>query len=224
VSALAPCVRGEAWIECRTDAAPGGFGVCPADTSAWTARYQGVYDRWRTLNGELSLDMVSFAPAAMTGSQAAGVQEGAQDLTNALTVAAPPLDFTVGVYLAAFNVQTYAGTRIVDFMHDYAKQPGYALSGTDIAATSLWLDHDGVLDGPDTMSFLKTLAADGTVESGRSFISRTCCTIRERSIEGPRWARLAMTRGRLRWVGRGGPDTLGRIDVACRWGNGPMVA
>jgi hypothetical protein len=165
-SALAPCTRAEFWIECRADAAAGGFGVCPQDTGAWALRYQGVYDRWRALNGELTLDMVSFAPAALTSSRAAGLQTGAGQLTAALQAATAPLDFTISSYLAAFDVGAYSGTQILDFLHAYASRPGYALSATDIAATALWLNHDGVLSGPDTDTFLKALAADGTVDIG----------------------------------------------------------
>jgi hypothetical protein len=164
--ALAPCFRAELWIECRSDAAPGGFGACPPNGDAWLQRYQGAYDHWRALNGELVLEMVSFGPAALSPSNAEGLRAGAQKLATALAAANPPLDFGIANYLAAFNVDSYAGTRILDFMHAYAKMPGYSLSATAIASTALWLNHDGKLSSADALSFLKTLAADDTVDIG----------------------------------------------------------
>jgi V8-like Glu-specific endopeptidase len=165
-NALAPCSQAELWIECRGDAAPGGFGVCPPDPDVWLQRYQDVYDHWRKLNGQLALDMVSFGPAALASSQAQGMGTGAQKLAAALSAANAPLDFLGANYLAAFNVDSYAGTRIVDFVRAYAKWTGYALSATEIASTALWLNHNGQLSGDGTRSFLETLAADDQVDVG----------------------------------------------------------
>jgi trypsin-like peptidase len=165
-SALAPCSQAELWIECRGDAPPGGFGVCPEDSGAWLTRYQAVYDHWRALNGELSLNMVSFGPAALAGSQAQGLAVGAQKLADSLSTAHAPLDFSVASYLAAFEVYSYGGTSVVDFLRAYTKWTGYPLSATSVASTALWLNHDGQLSGADTQSLLKTLAADDQVDIG----------------------------------------------------------
>jgi hypothetical protein len=163
---LAPCTQAELWIECRADTKPGGFGVCPDDADGWLQRYQGVYDRWRALNGHLSLDMVSFGPAALTASESQGVSTGGLKLVAALSAADAPLDFTVAAYLAAFNIDAYAATAIADFVHGYGKVPGYALQATDIASAALWLNHNDKLTGPDAISFLKSLIGDDRVDVG----------------------------------------------------------
>jgi hypothetical protein len=165
-SALAPCSGAELWIECRGDAMSGAFGVCPLDQEAWVSRFQGVYDHWRALNGELSLDEVSFARAALSGSMLQGVSTGGQSLVAALSAANAPLDFRIAVYLAAFDLDSYAGIRLVDSLHGYANSPGYALYGTDIAAAALWLLHYGLMGRDDTVSFLEGLAADSQVDIG----------------------------------------------------------
>jgi hypothetical protein len=72
----------------------------------------------------------------------------------------PALDFRIAAYLAAFDIEQYAGTRIIDFLNAYASSPGYALSGVDIAATAVWLNQNGKLSGDDTVSFLQKLAGD----------------------------------------------------------------
>ena len=164
--ALAPCSSAELWIECRSDAQPGGFAVCPGDSATWQGRFQAVYDHWRALNGELVLGMVSFAPAALTASRAQGVAAGSQSLTSALAAANAPLDLSIAAYLAAFDVDSYGNTRIIDYVKAYAKVPAYALSGTDIASAALWLNFDAKLSGSDTTSFLKALAADDQIDLG----------------------------------------------------------
>jgi hypothetical protein len=165
-NSLDPCTRAELWIECRTDATPGSWGVCPQDTTAWLDRYQSVYDHWRALNGELSLDMVSFGPAAMASSKAQGMSAGGQRLTVALSAAGPSLDFNIAAYLAAFNVDSYGATAIVDFVQGYGKVPGYPLQATDIASAALWLNQAGKMRGSDTISFLKALASDDRIDVG----------------------------------------------------------
>jgi hypothetical protein len=168
-AAVDPCVQAVLWIECRSDemmTVSTGFGVCPPAADAWQSRYKNVYDHWVALNGQLMLDMVSFGPAALAHSKAEGTASGAEKLGAALQFSGPPLDFNIAAYLAAFNIDSYGGTRIVDFLHGYAKSPGYALSGEDIAATALWLSQNGQLSGPDTVSFLKTLAGDEHLDIG----------------------------------------------------------
>jgi Trypsin-like peptidase domain len=163
---LAPCLAAGLWIECRADATPGGFGVCPPDASAWAQRYASVYGLWLAFNGELMLDMVSFGPAALAMSKDSGVSTGAGTLAAALSTAGAPLDFRTADYLAAFDIASYSGASVLDFLHGYAKSPGYFLSGTFIASAALWLNSHRRLSGPDTLSFLRALAGDDRVDIG----------------------------------------------------------
>jgi hypothetical protein len=163
-SALTPCTDAELWIECRTDAPAGGFGVCPSDWALWQQRYQGVYDHWRALNGEVSLHVVSFAQAALASSMSAGMLQGSLGLQGALAAAHPSLDFAIANYLAAFGIDQYAGRRIVDFLKAYSSFPDYPLSATNIASTALWLNHGGLLSRTDTLSLLQALASNDNVD------------------------------------------------------------
>jgi V8-like Glu-specific endopeptidase len=162
---LAPCTAAEQWIECRSDASS-SFGVCPADADAWRQRYKSVNDRSVALNGQLLLDEVTFAPAALEASTAAGQSVASANLTAALAADAPPLDFGLATYLAAFAVDSYAGTRVIDYVRGYANVPGYALSASDIVNAALWLADAGTLSRSQLVSLLQALAADPSVDVG----------------------------------------------------------
>ena len=119
-AAFAPCEAAEGWIECRTDVTT-SFGSCPPDADAWAARYQNVFQRWLALNGQLDLVVVSFGPAVLAATQAAGQASGASLLTAGLQQAGAPLDFNVANFLAAFDVLSYGGTSIVTYDRAYAQ-------------------------------------------------------------------------------------------------------
>jgi hypothetical protein len=164
-SALAPCFDAEQWIECRSDdSSP--FAVCPADTGAWQRRYEALYEYWRAFNGELELDEVSFAVAALSDSMADGQTAGAQALSQALAVAQPALDFHVALHLAAFGIETYRGADVVEFTRNYASVPDYAANGQYLVSTILWLGNLGAIDLPDTKGLLTAVHDDRTIDLG----------------------------------------------------------
>src|SRR5439155_12930252 len=138
-----------------------------ADKGLWSARFQGVVDHWRALNGSLELEAITFAQAALATSAAEGQQIAADKLQVALAAAQPPLDFGLARYLAAFGVDTYGGTRMVDFVRGYAKVPHYELNTFNIVLTALWLNKAGTLPGPDTVNILSQLAQDEKVSLGQ---------------------------------------------------------
>jgi hypothetical protein len=146
-AALDPCTSAELWIECRSDGTPGG--VCPTDRSAWEARFQAVFDHWKALNGQLTLDVISFGLASLSNSMSDGLATGLTKLQSELAAANAPLDFDVASYLAAFGATAYRGASLVDYFETYDTQPGYALSGTSIASGMLWLNDHGSVSGPD---------------------------------------------------------------------------
>jgi hypothetical protein len=164
-SGLAPCFDALLWIECRGDT-QGAYGVCPQDVSVWAQRYQSAFARWWKLNGDLELDLISFGAAALTPSKAEGTSAAMQNLQHALAIATPPLDFQIADYLAAFGIDSYAGMRIVDFVRGYASVPGYAVTGTAVAAAILWLGDSGQLGRDQVISMLQALASDNAVEIG----------------------------------------------------------
>jgi hypothetical protein len=164
-AAFVPCTSAEFWIDCRTDSGA-AFATCPGDADAWAVRYQTMFNRWLALNGELDLTSVSFAPAALQASRAAGVFAGAMTLVSGLQTAAAPLDFQVANYLAAFNVQSYGSTSIVAYDRAYATTPDYGLFGTSVASAALWLLFDQVLSRAETIDILKNLMNDGNVDLG----------------------------------------------------------
>ena len=166
LNALAPCFDAEEWIECRVDA-PGGSGafhVCPPDASSWQARYENVFARVQALGGQLELTEVSFAIASLAATSAAGTQAAAQSLGQALAMSNAPLDYYVASYLAAFDVTTYQGTNLVDFVEQYKSFPGYAISADYIVYTALWLQQWGSLTSDATLSLVKAFASDPTID------------------------------------------------------------
>jgi V8-like Glu-specific endopeptidase len=164
--ALTPCTQAEAWIDCRADSTSTAFKVCPPDTDAWSTRYTGVSAHWRALNGELSLDELSFAPAYLAPSLAAARMIGSDTLQAALASANPILDFSLSNYLAAFDITSYQSKDLPTFILDYKSFPDYALAGTSIVNTALWLNTDGAMSGTDTIAFLRALGANDGIELG----------------------------------------------------------
>jgi V8-like Glu-specific endopeptidase len=166
-TALAPCYAAESWIECRTDATT-AFGVCPTPDALdpWRARFQGVYDHWYALNGEHDLAPVSFGLARLASSQAEGDAIAQSKVQQLLSASNAPLDFGVAEYLAVFGVPSYAGTSIVDFVRNYAKQPHYELAASTIVTSALWLNHASSLSSNDARTLLVNLAGDGKVAIG----------------------------------------------------------
>jgi hypothetical protein len=164
-TALQPCFDSEQWIECRTGTMT-PYAVCPTDTGAWQSRYEAVYEYWRSFNGELELDEMSFAEAALSPSMDEGQAVGAQLLTKALEVAQPPLDFHVASHLAAFSLETYRGASVVDFVRNYASVPDYAANGQGLVSTILWLGNRGSIGPSETKSLLAAVHDDRTIDLG----------------------------------------------------------
>jgi hypothetical protein len=166
---LQPCLDAEGWIDCRGDSmAP--YVVCPPDSMAWQGRYQGYFEYWRKFNGQLNLDEMSFAQAALSTSMTSGQTAGANFLMQALDEAQPALDFHVAVHLAAFQIPTYDGTSVVDFARNYAQVPDYPLNGEDLVSTILWLGNLGSLQPSDVESLLSALHADPTIDLGTKLL------------------------------------------------------
>jgi hypothetical protein len=162
-AALSPCFAAEGWIDCAPTSA-GSFAVCPSDTAAWQQRYQGAFQRIQALNGQLALDLVSFAPEALDSSASAGSAAAKQALQAAVAAANPPLDFGIADYLAAFGILSYQGTDLVAFVRGYARFPDYGLDGVAIADAALWLTSNGVMTRSDALSLLQSLASDPNVD------------------------------------------------------------
>lgn len=163
---LMPCTDAELWIQCNSFPTQPSYAVCPPDPSDWSTRYQSIFNRYLALNGLLSLNEVSFAPAALATTNTAAISQGASTLQQALLVAQAPIDFNVSNYLAAFGVTSYAGQNLVDYVQNYASVPDYPLQATSIASTALWLLSDGAMDRSTVLSLLQTLASDPSVDVG----------------------------------------------------------
>jgi hypothetical protein len=162
---LQPCFDAETWIDCRSDTTA-AYAVCPPDASAWVARYRAVFEYWRRFNGQLELDEMSFAQAALSPDMASGQADGAMLLTQALDEAQPPLDFHVAQHLAAFAIPVYDGTEVVDYVRNYAQVPDYPLNGIDLASSILWLENLGTIEPSDAQSLLSALHADPKIDVG----------------------------------------------------------
>jgi len=167
---LQPCYDAESWIACAPPTASGvgnqAFSVCPTDTADWQRRYQALFAVWRSFNGQLELDEVSFAIAALSTSSTAGQAAATQSLMQALGEAQPPLDFIVASFLAAFDVPSYEGASVVDFIQDYKAVPDYALNGGYLVNAILWLESWNEIDATQMQSLLSAIHADPTIDLG----------------------------------------------------------
>jgi hypothetical protein len=168
---LQPCFDAESWIACAPSPNTGmtgnpPFNVCPSDPGDWQRRYQAVFEYWRSFNGELELDEVSFAIAALSTSATAGTAAATQSLTQALGEAQAPLDFIVAFHLAAFDVTSYQGTSVALFIQDYRSVPDYALNGEYLVSAILWLDFWSELDDTEMQSLLSAIHGDPTIDLG----------------------------------------------------------
>jgi hypothetical protein len=162
---LQPCFDAEDWIDCRSDKTA-TYAVCPVDIGTWQMRYEGVFEYWRRFNGQLNLDEMSFAEAALSSDMMSGRAAGAQLLVTALSEAHPALDFHVAQHLAAFQIPTYDGTPVVDFARNYVDVPDYELNGEDIVSTILWLGNLGGMDPSEVKSLLYALHSDPKIDVG----------------------------------------------------------
>jgi hypothetical protein len=165
---LQPCLDAEAWIQCSPGA--GTFGVCPSDPADWQRRYQAIFEYWRSFNGELELDEVSFAVAALSSDSTSGQQAAQQALTRALAEANPPLDFIVAFHLAAFNVAEYQGTSILTYVQNYRSVPDYALDGGYLVSAIEWLEFWGLLTQDQLQSMFTALHGDSTIDLGTKLL------------------------------------------------------
>ncbi|HEY2511213.1 MAG TPA: serine protease [Polyangiaceae bacterium] len=163
--ALTPCTEALSWIECRGELSPQSPGtVCPADTAAWSARFNGVYEAWRALNGELALTPVSFGVASLQPTQDAGKSAASASLLAALSEAGNPLMPAFANDLAAFGVGSYAGKNIEAYIAGYRSVPAYAESGSSIASAALWMLDNGMMTRDQALTTLNGLYSDPTVE------------------------------------------------------------
>jgi hypothetical protein len=169
---LQPCFDAEIWIQCAkfTSSTGSSFGVCPDDPADWQRRYQAIFEYWRSFNGELELDEVSFAIAALSTDSTSGQQAGAYALTQALSEANPPLDFVVAQHLAAFNITEYQGTSILQYVQNYKNVPDYALNGEFIVSAIQWLDYWALLTNDQLQSMLAALHGDGAIDLGTKLL------------------------------------------------------
>jgi V8-like Glu-specific endopeptidase len=166
-AALAPCNDAMTWIECRVDESAQDYGTtCPSDTASWVSRFQEVNARWVATNGNTDLAPVSFGIAALSPSVNAGVAAAQQNLVQALTSAGATLDYGAAVYLAAFQVPSYAGVDIATYVRQYKSAPDYPLYAASIAFSTVWLWDNGALDPTDALGILGSLASDPNVSIG----------------------------------------------------------
>ena len=172
-SALTPCFHAQTWIECRADANSVPYGVvCPtnAEASAWAARFQKMNQLQTGMNGAMDYYSLSFATARLQTSMFAGYNAGALSLQQAMSVANPVLDFTGAYYLAAFNVGSYNGTNIKNYVLNYQQVSNYGQQGLDIALAGDWLYSFGSLPRTDLLPFLAQLYANPTTSTGTKLL------------------------------------------------------
>jgi V8-like Glu-specific endopeptidase len=167
--AMRPCYHAMNWIECRSEAlSTSGGTFCPTgdDATAWTNRFQAVNQQWWTMNHQLDLFSVSFAIASLQSSRMDGTDAGALSLGQVLSAEAPPLDFLLANYLAAYKIHDYMGKNIADYVTHYRDATHYELQSTSIASAGLWLYSMGSFSRDQALSILSQLSGDPNVAVG----------------------------------------------------------
>jgi hypothetical protein len=167
--ALSPCDDAITWIDCRFDASPVPYKVvCPAgeDSSAWQSRFQAMNQRRREMNGDLDLYPISFGIANLASSKSEGTYAGGQSLQQAISDAQPVLDFSLALYLAAFNMGYYGNINIVDYVKAYKTVLHYEFQALYIAAAAGWLYSFQALTKTEMLSIWSQLHHDPNVSIG----------------------------------------------------------
>jgi hypothetical protein len=166
----APCFDAMSWLECRTDLTqPRPSSAC-ADTAAWASRFQKVNEASRGLNGQISLNAVSFAVARLSSTMDAGKAAGSASLSAALDEAQTPLDLILTPYLAAFGIDTYAGVSVAEYVRGYRQVAHYELAASNLANAAGWLYDNGAFSKADVAQMLRDLDDDRNVSLGSKLL------------------------------------------------------
>jgi hypothetical protein len=168
-AALEPCYSAQYWIDCRTDASPPPWAVvCPAttDIATWQSRYLEMNQKFVAFNGMREYNDVSFAIADLQSSRASGIIAGTEALETALDAPTPVLDYTLANYLIAFQLYTYEGTGLSDYVRNYRQVSDYQLQGTSIVECASWLWGNSQWSPADFRAFLGQIGGDPNIDVG----------------------------------------------------------
>jgi V8-like Glu-specific endopeptidase len=168
-AALEPCYSAQYWIDCRTDASPPPWAVvCPAttDVATWQSRYLEMNQKFVAFDGMREYNDVSFAIADLQSSRASGIIAGTEALETALDAPTPVLDYTLANYLIAFQLYTYEGTGLSDYVRNYRQVSDYQLQGTSIVECASWLWGNSQWSPADFRSFLGQIGGDPNIDVG----------------------------------------------------------
>jgi V8-like Glu-specific endopeptidase len=165
---LGPCLAALDFIECRSDLMdePAAVASCPPDRAAWVARLETVVQRQLDFNGALELSPISFGIQALSLSEADGDKAARKALLAALDQADPVYDFALAPYLAAFDIEDYAGQGTVDLIKNYRRFPYYERSAWDITLASLWLNSTHQLSRDQAVGIAKALYHNAKIDLG----------------------------------------------------------
>ena len=169
-AAQAPCFDAMSWLECRTDLRlPSPVNVC-RDAEGWAARFRRLSDAARALNGQVSLNAVSFEIAALSSTRDDGRAAASVSLSEALAEAQTPLDLLLTPYLAAFSIDRYAGVNVAAYVRDYRHVAHYELVASNIANAAGWLYDSGAFTKPELAQMLSDLDGDPNVSIGSKLL------------------------------------------------------
>ena len=172
-NALTPCFHAQTWIDCRVNASPVPYGVvCPAnsDSLAWAGRFQKMNQLQTAMNGALDYYSVSFAMSRLQSTTGAGYSAGAQSLLQAMSGSGAVLDFTGAYYLAAFNVGSYNGANIKNYVTNYQQVSNYGQQAYNIALAGDLLYYFGSLQKSDLLPFLTQLYGNRNTSTGTKLL------------------------------------------------------
>jgi hypothetical protein len=118
------------------------------------------------MNGTFDYNALSFAMASLQRSRSLGVAAGQQELGRAVGDAQPALDVSLAYYYAAFDITSYRGRSIRDYIVDYRHILHYELQALRIAYASGWLSSYAHLDRNASRDIFRALLNDRNVSVG----------------------------------------------------------
>ncbi|MGC4064000.1 MAG: serine protease [Polyangiaceae bacterium] len=124
--ALTPCDHAQTWIECReADDGTPYTEVCPSeqDRERWRERFLAMNAIQVAMTSAPDYTSVGPAIARLATSRENGLSDEAAALEDVLDATKPALDFELAYYLAMFDIESYAGKSVRDYVRGYEKNP-----------------------------------------------------------------------------------------------------
>ncbi|MBN1961023.1 MAG: trypsin-like peptidase domain-containing protein [Deltaproteobacteria bacterium] len=165
--AIKPCKNAFAWIECRADVETTPYGKeCPTDVDAWRSRFMTIANNKITTNNLFDLYFYTDAVIRLEQSVTEGKEAARQNLEQVLVITNPTINYFLTSYLAYYEINSYAGIDIIDYVQNYKNVLHYKQQASTIALTAQWLYQHSKISSNVFFSLLSDLHKDNQVSVG----------------------------------------------------------